>query len=185
MIESPTSYQNNLTDADYQMIGTLAVSWATTEHVIGNCLKTMMRLTDDEAQITLFPLGLERRISHMQELAKMPEAKWHREVLDDLAELALVMRALNFVRNNVLHAICINDAQGETSFHLRSKNRTLPKEQVLSVQELTNYAARVALDLRHELGFKKLGVYGFGAEPLPDRPPIPDFLKSFFPAKPR
>ncbi len=59
MIESPASYDSALSDDDLKTIGRLAISWSTTEHVIGNCLKTMLRLTDDEAQIAVFPLGLE------------------------------------------------------------------------------------------------------------------------------
>ncbi len=176
MIESPASYDSALSDDDLKTIGRLAISWSTTEHVIGNCLKTMLRLTDDEAQIAVFPLGLERRLSHMQALAEIPDAKWEQAVRDDLEELVKVMDALRFVRNNVIHAICVSDENGDTAFHLRSK-----KSQALSVEELTNYAARLALNFRFALGFKSL-VF-FGTEPLPERPQIPDFLKSFFPAK--
>ena len=181
MIESPASYDHTLSDADLKMIGKLAVSWSTTEHVIGNCLKGMLRLTDDEAVTVVFSLNLERRINYMVELAK--SAPWEDDVRKLLKELKPVMTALQSVRSNVVHSIVIDDETGAQAFHLRSKNKSLPKDHAFSSEELTNYAAHLVLALRFAISFKPTQPV-FSPPTLPGRPPIPEFLQSFFQGHP-
>jgi hypothetical protein len=86
------------------------------------------------------------------------------------------MPAIQYVRNNVIHAFV---TEGDHEFRLHSKQRTLTKAEVFSVEELTNYTAHVTVALRYALGFE------FDPEghtyTLPDRPDIPEFLQSKFP----
>ena len=67
---------------------------------------------------------------------------------------------------------------GEDIFDNRAKERVFTKAEVLSTEELTNYTARCALAFRHTLGFTDTGAAHY---PLPERPPIPAFLRSYFP----
>jgi hypothetical protein len=95
-------------------------------------------------------------------------------------ELMLVMPGIQYVRNNVVHAIVsIGEIGDDHVFELRSKTRSLTKKQIFSAEELTNYAARAVVSLRYALGPKD----GQPAElfPLPDRPEIPKFLQALIP----
>jgi hypothetical protein len=82
------------------------------------------------------------------------------------------MRGIRAVRNNVVHAVLI-----EEEFKMRSNDRTFTKEQIFESEELTNYAGILALTLRHELG-EQDPAYN-PPDPLPSRPVVPDFLKSY------
>jgi hypothetical protein len=173
MIETPFTFEENLTAEEFQKIGQLSLRWSHTDHIIGNCLKVMLRLSDEEAVLIVFPMGAETRLTRIAELAAInplnPEA---RSAFD---ELKPIMTGIQFVRNNVIHAIIIDDMENGQQFHLRSKQRSLTKEQVFSTEEITNYAARAAISFRYALGMKT----GFGGQhPLPDRPAIPEFLRS-------
>jgi hypothetical protein len=135
----------------------------------------MLRLTDGEAIIVVFPLSLEQRLTRITQVA---EINW----LGDLAlahinELKLIMPAIQYVRNNVIHAFV---TEGDHEFRLHSKQRTLTKAEVFSAEELTNYAAHVTLALRWALGFKS-DPSGHSYT-LPGRPAIPEFLQSKFQA---
>jgi hypothetical protein len=61
-----------------------------------------------------------------------------------LIELTKVMKALQFVRNNKIHAIVMEE---DHSFELRRDRRSLSKQEVLSTEELTNYAGRIVIFL--------------------------------------
>lgn len=86
------------------------------------------------------------------------------------------MRGIQPVRNNVVHSILLWTDGGYTGFHLRSKGRTLTKEQVFATEELTNYAAIAVLNFRYALGEKEHA--DEVPPPLPARPNIPDFLQT-------
>jgi hypothetical protein len=58
MIPTPFSFEPELSDQDLQKIGHLSIKWAGLEHLIGNCLKVMLRLSDDEARIVVFSMNL-------------------------------------------------------------------------------------------------------------------------------
>ena len=175
MIQSPFRFEKSLTPEDFQKIGQLSLRWAHIDHVIGNCLRVLLGLSDEEAVIKVFPLGASARLDRIQELRKLkplgsPEAEhaWN--------ELKPVMRGLLTVRTNVAHVVLIPDSGGQLTFHLRNKERDFTKEEIFETEELTNYAAHAALVLRHALGDKDPeGAPGA----LPDRPPIPAFLQPF------
>jgi hypothetical protein len=179
MLETPFNFEPGLTPEDYQKLGQLSLRWSHTEHVIGNCLKTMLRLTEDEAIAIVFPLSLEQRLSRMRELAKL--APLNAEAAPALVELLYIMPGIQYVRNNVAHAVVIMDPdEKDHRFHLRSKQRSLTKAQIFDTEEITNYAAHVAYSLRFALGVKD----NPGARhALPDRPEIPEFLRASIPIR--
>jgi hypothetical protein len=69
-----------------------------------------------------------------------------------LDELHMMMTLLRPVRNNVIHAVIMYAEGGAPIFELHG--RQLTKEEVFATEEPTNYAARAAWVLRHELGTK-------------------------------
>jgi hypothetical protein len=133
----------------------------------------MLRLTDEEARIVVFPLGIEQRLTRMSELAKLGNITVRSQFLLD--ELRVLFRGIQYVRNNVIHAVVETAARGESNFYLHSKDRSLPKQQVFSIEEITNYAAHVVWALRLSLGFTDGSTLDYA---LPYRPDIPEFLQS-------
>lgn len=171
MIPTPFMFEANLSDEDFQKIGRLSLRWSHIEHVAGNCLKTMLRLTYQEATVVVFPMSLEQRVNRMTELSEitpLPE-----EARFPFSEFKILFKGIQYIRNNVIHAIVGGD--GWDHFHLRSKNRTLSKAEIFGSEEITNYTAHVVITLRYALGPKE-GPWRPPA--LPDRPEIPEFLRS-------
>jgi hypothetical protein len=60
MVECPFEY--DLTESELAKLGTLSLTWSHTEHMIGNCLKMVLNLSDDDAILMVFPLSLEHRL---------------------------------------------------------------------------------------------------------------------------
>ena len=91
-------------------------------------------------------------------------------------ELRPVLKGIQYVRNNVVHSIVGEDEPMATYSTSGRKKRSLTKAEVFSAEEITNYAGHLVIALRYGLGFKD------GLPPTeytcPDRPVIPDFLKS-------
>jgi hypothetical protein len=172
MIPVPWSLEPELPSEDFHKIGQLAIRWSHIDQIIGNCLKVVLRLSDDEATVVVFPLNAETRLNRLCELNEVSPLSEDAQRI--LAELRPIMRGLQLVRNNVIHAFVRDDLRDGFTFHLRSKDRVLTREEVFSSEELTNYAGHLALALRFALGL--------GGPPrsytLPDRPAIPDFLQS-------
>jgi hypothetical protein len=174
MIPSPFRFEANLTPEDYQKIGLLSLRWSHIDHVIANCLKALLRLTDEEAIVVVFRLSADARLTRIRELQKLnplPTDAASRA----FRELDLMMKGIQAVRNNVVHAVILNDGKADQIFELRSNRRGFTKAEVFETEELTNYAAHAALVLRHELGDKDPA---YAPPPLPGRPPIPGFLQS-------
>jgi hypothetical protein len=146
VIPTPYRFEKELSSEDFQKIGQLSLRWSHTEHIIGSCLKIMLRLSDEEAIVVVFPLTLELRLQRMNELSAInplpPEAQ---KAFD---ELKLIMPGIQYVRNSIVHAIMMPDEREGQVFHLRSKRRSLTKAQVFACEDLTNYAAHIALNLR-------------------------------------
>ena len=96
-------------------------------------------------------------------------------------ELDRVMKGLQAVRNNVIHAVLMYaDGTDAPIFELRSRSRGYTKAQVFETEELTNYAAYAAWVLRHELGdIDSQNTPG----QLPNRPLIPEFLQELIPGR--
>jgi len=176
MIEAPFDYESGLSADDFKKIGELSLRWSHTEHVIANCLKVMLRLSDSEAKVVVFPWSMDQRLLRLKELSEV--SNMSDEAKAALSELVAVGKAVQYVRNNVVHAIVSKQENGDHVFHLRSKQRSLTKEQVFSCEELTNYFAHAALSLRYALGLK--GTPG-QRHTLPPRPTIPKFLQNLVP----
>ena len=169
MLQSPFRFEAGFTSAEFETIGRLALRWAAIEHFVANCLKAMLGLSDEQAIVIVFPLGMEAKLARMNKLAKINPL--NANASKGLIELTKVMKALQFVRNNTIHAIVM---EGDHSFELRRDRRSLSKHEVLSTEELTNYAGRVVIFLRHALGDKDT----VGGPPAwPTRPTIPAFLQ--------
>jgi len=111
----------------------------------------------------------------MQQISKLsditPMGPYSQQMFDELKPL---IKAIQYIRNNVVHAIVIENEKDEPFFHLRSKGRNLTKAQLFGCEDITNYAAHVALAFRISLG-EKGDDRGHNYK-LPDRPTIPDFL---------
>lgn len=172
MIPTPFWFEQDFTPEDFQKLGQLSLRWSHTDHIIGNCVKVLLRLTDEEAISVIFPLSAHRRLSLLKELG-------NRSLSADadraLRELGCLMPALQSIRNNVAHAVVYKDLGDDPTFHLHSKQRSYSRKQIFETEELTNYVAHAALVLRYALGEKAPeGAPG----PLPVRPPIPEFLKN-------
>ena len=169
MIESPFEYA--LSPEELQRLGKLSLTWSHTEQLVGHCLKDLLRLSNDEAVIMIFPLSLEQRLRRLQELTTLSQMT--DEMKTALEELLAIMPAMQLVRNHVAHAVLIHDPTGELQFHLSSKDRTLTKKQIFDSEELSNYACHVAMSLRFSLPSARASGWH---KPLPDRPALPDWL---------
>jgi hypothetical protein len=171
MIPTPFRYEANLTPEDFQKIGQLSLRWSHTDHIIANCLKVMLRLTDEEAILMVFPLSLDLRIQRIEahrKLKKLPPDADHA-----FTELKAAMEIFRPVRNFVAHALLRDEARGEQVFEFRSKGKKMTKMQIFETEELTNYASHAALVFRYALGEKNSDV----PSPLPNRPRIPMSLR--------
>jgi hypothetical protein len=174
MLEPPFRFEPSLAPDDFQAIGRLAVKWSHLEFIIGNCLKALLHLTDDEAVIVVFPLSTEVRLQKIQQLVKVnPPNEKGQEALDALIP---AIAALQFVRNHVIHGV-INEDAGNLIFLSKSKSNGLTKAEALSIEELMNYAAHAVYALRSALGIEGFENVSFE---LPERPLIPEFLLKQF-----
>ena len=54
MLGSPFRYEAWLTPEQYQKLGELSLRWAHIDHILGNCLKTLLTFTDEEAISIVF-----------------------------------------------------------------------------------------------------------------------------------
>lgn len=172
MIESPWRYEENLTPADFQKIGELLLRCSHIEHVLGNCLKTLLRLTDDEAVIMVFPLSIEQRFQRIKQAAALVDL--NNDAQAALDALTATLKHVQTTRNDLAHGI-IDDRLDKPSFHRRSNQRTVSKEEAFSSEELINYVAHATLALRYALGFK---THAGARWTLPDRPSLPKHLQT-------
>jgi hypothetical protein len=173
MIPTPYLFESNMSDEEFQKIGQFAVRWSHIEHTIGNCLRRLLELSPKHATVVIFPLSLDMRMARIDHLSKLqPLAKEQQELFDELRPL---IKAMQFLRNTALHGIIVDlGGDREPFFHLRSKDRVLTKEQLFGCEDIVNYTAHIAQAFRVSLGEKDVDRGRIG--PLPDRPPIPDFL---------
>ena len=172
MIPSPFRYEANFKAEDYQTLGKLSLRWSHIDHVIANCLKRLLRLKEDEAQLIVFQLSADAQFERILALEKLKPLR-KKAAAHALGELCLVMKGLRQVRNNVAHAVLKDDGTAGQIFESRKTKRTFTKVQIFATEELTNYAAHAALVLRDKLGEKDpAGAPG----PLPARPQIPSWF---------
>ena len=178
MIASPFRFDTELSSEDFERLGRLSLRWSHIDHMIANCLKLQLGLDEDQARAMIFPLSTELRLQRMNELAKL-KALPSDKAANIFQELCAMMKGIRAIRTNVVHAVLI-----EGGFTLRSKkDRAFTKQQIFDAEELTNYVSILALTLRHELG-ERDPAYD-PPDPLPDRPPVPEFLKPYIGSKRR
>lgn len=171
MLRSPFRYEEDLTATDFQKIGELLLRCSHIEHIIGNCLKALLRLTDEEAIEMVFPLPIEHRFQRVKKLAR--QGKLNAEAEAALEGLSGIFKYVQTARNDLAHGI-IDESEDLLSFHRRSNQRTVTKEEAFSTEELINYAAHASLALRYALGLKD----GPGdRHPLPEAPAVPVHLQ--------
>jgi hypothetical protein len=59
MIESPFAFESMVSEQDLVKLGTLTLRWSHIEYALANCLQDILRLSEKEAIIVIFPLSLE------------------------------------------------------------------------------------------------------------------------------
>src|SRR5262249_2849627 len=129
MIPTPYRFEPNLSEQDFQTLGQFALRWSHIDHTIGNCLRRVLNITPADAAIMIFPLTLDMRMARIAEVAKIRPLDSRSAALFE--ELRPCIKAMQFLRNSAVHGIIIGDLEGEEPyFHLRSKNRKLPKAQL-------------------------------------------------------
>jgi len=95
MIAVPYKFEPELSDQEFMKLGQLSIRWSHIEYVLGMCLKRMLRLTDDEAIIVVFPLSLDQRLTRIRQLAEStPVCEL---AVRPLNELELIMPAIQYV----------------------------------------------------------------------------------------
>ncbi len=178
MLDTPFGFEFKFTPKEYEKLGQLSLRWSHIEHVLANCLRSMLRLSNEEAVIVIFEMGAEKRLSHINELTEI--LALNKDAKAALKEVNWVVPGVRQIRNNVVHTVIMYDDKNQEIFELRSKGRRFTKEQVFASEELTNYAAHAVISLR-----MALGVFGSEASrhALPDRPAVPECLKGCFQAK--
>jgi hypothetical protein len=62
MLETPFRFEAGFTSKEFETIGRLALRWAAIEHFVANCLKAMLGLSDKQAIVMVFPLGMEAKL---------------------------------------------------------------------------------------------------------------------------
>lgn len=169
-------YEEALGPEDFQRIGQLTLRWSLIEHTVGNCLRVLLRLTPAEAIPMVFKLHAGERRDRIRELLALNPVSPEAQFL--FRELDVVMRAIQPVRNNLVHSIPIwtNDKKS-VSFHLRSKNKNLAKEEIFATEDLTTYALLAVLNFRIAVGPKDHDPDEI-PPPLPERPQVPEFLRA-------
>jgi hypothetical protein len=176
MTKSPFLFEECLTEEELRRLGLLALRWSHIEHILGNCLRRRLGMSEDDAVMIIFPMPLERILHLLQQIAD--ERPLDKVASPYYEEVRAIMKAIQYVRNTVIHAILIEDDTGASrQFELRSKRRFLSVEEALACESVTNYAATAVIEFRKSLGEKG----GAEPQPLPDRPTLPGFLAKKFP----
>jgi hypothetical protein len=172
-ITSPYRFEGRMTTEEFAKIGQFACRWSQIEHTIGNCLRRLLDMDPKPAQVMVFPLSLDQRMDRIKRLAGIKGVTPYQRAL--LNELKPLVKAMQYLRNQVLHGVVVDHFDGEEPFfHLRSKGRDLEKIELFECEDLINYTAHVTQAFRFTLGEKDDPV-GHSYQ-LPPRPPVPDFL---------
>src|ERR1700730_13531843 len=128
MIPVPWRLEPDLAPEDFQKIGQLTIRWSHIDEIIGHCLKTILRLNDDQAAIIVFPMRSEARLDRITELNDV--APLNGAARFALSELKPIMKGIAMVRNSVVHSYVREDTKDGYTFHLRSKDRTLTRDEI-------------------------------------------------------
>ena len=66
-IYNPFSF--SLDDAEYKKLGELFLTWSHIEHLIANCLKAALNISDDEAIKQVHNKTFDERMVHLRKLS--------------------------------------------------------------------------------------------------------------------
>lgn len=165
-------FTTGLTDSELKKLGELILTWSGTEHMLGSALSHLLRVSDDEATALVYPMGLQTKLHWIYTLAPNRATTERSQYL--IKELKFIMEYVQTVRNTVIHGILMGGLSEDVSFHLRSKSRSIRKEDVWAAETPTDYAATIVAHLCWELaGVESLPALASGL-PLPDRPVLPE-----------
>jgi hypothetical protein len=148
------------------------LTWSHIEHLIANCLKATLGISDDEAIEKVHRKTFDERMIHLRQL----QSTMNEDASIAFAAFDAAFEHLQVLRNLVAHCILIDGADDGTLFHLRSKDRTLTKSDVLASEDFTNYCAMVAMSLRYALG---IGGGRNSRRKLPSRVKMPYGLQHY------
>jgi len=176
VIKTPYHFEANLSDQEFQKIGQFACRWAFIEHMIGNCLRVMLKMEmEPDATVMIFPLSLETRMTRISKLAKQRFLTGYQ--LAVLAELRPLIKAMQYLRSTVLHGIVTSFGDDDDPhFHLRSHSRNVNIKDLFACDDLIKYTAHVTEAFRLSLGDKTIEGHEGHTYELPRRPHIPEFL---------
>lgn len=174
MLETPFDFEAKITPEEYHKLGRFVMRCALIEQIIGNCLKVMLRLTDEQALLVVFDWTFSKKIDMLRDVGATVKLNARgRAALD---EFLAVIRAIQFVRNNAVHGVFYEDPAGKRVLRRRPKDIEQALEEVFETEELSIYAAHAIYSLRFALGFKKGAIRARFA--LPQRPAVPGFLRT-------
>src|ERR1700730_6075554 len=172
MISCPFEY--DLTGDELKKLGEMSLTWSHTEHIIGLCLKELLKFSDDEAIAIVFQLPLENKLRYLRTF----HARMDSIAMEVLKEFEFIMRGIQPLRNSIIHVILIDDTKDGILFHNRSKDRTFLKADVFACEEITNYAAHLAHALFHAI---RLPTSLGWRTSWPEKPAIPGWPRGVLP----
>lgn len=183
MLDTPFLFGPPITDVQYQTLGKLMVKWSTIDHVLANCLRAIMKQTEEEAVITIFPMSSAQRLDLIKKLRHIARPSGGQPLNSDaqaaIDALCFILPKLRAVRNNVAHAIPMRDGENDAAIILhnraRGRDQSITLDEVFSTEEVTNYAAHAVVSLRYAIGLA--GADPQQRYPLPAQPALPPILQ--------
>jgi len=180
MPKTPYGYEALLSDQDFQKIGQFACRWAYIEHTVSNCLRVILNMDPTDATAVIFPLTLDTKMTRIGTLARPGRLNDYQLAL--FGELKPLIRAMQYLRNTTLHGTVMSLGDDDKIFfRLRSKDRSINRNDLLSCEALINYTCHVTQAFRISLGEGDDPGHTYA---LPDRPSMPEFLPKECRARP-
>lgn len=144
--------------------------------MLGNAVKHLLGLSDDEATSVVYPMPLQTRLKWIYKLG--PQRAKSQKARDAIVELKAVMEYIQAVRNTVIHGILLGGgiSSDPVQFHLRSKERNIPKDDVLAAEKITTYACIISAHLNWSLADPDKIPRDLLQAPLPERPELPGLV---------
>lgn len=173
MLAAPIEFEPEISENQYARVGRLIVKWALIDHLIGTCINVQNGTTDEAAQRAVFSETAGRKIAMLEDAMRTLAPGDARRAFEVLLPL---WKGLKEARDNVAHGVATINEDRNVALHHRRKSRDAEIEEILSLEEVTNFVAHAALSLRYALGLK--------SDPnlrhsLPAIPPIPDLLTKY------
>jgi hypothetical protein len=165
---TPHFIYHGLSRDELARLGELTLTWSNMDHSIGQAVRLILKLTDEQFVAFVGPLATDRRM----QLLKKYSSNLPDELRSMIDELNLVIKPTLIARNTYVHAVVV-DGWNIPKFKLMSKDRVLTKEDLLGSEPISNYAGLLALHIEIKLE-KKFDISLL--PPLPSRPYIPPAL---------